>query len=221
MYTVEITEYDPEVEAPEGISGEITVPGEEVKYTFQAEPGQVVYFDALEGSTDIIWDLIDADGNTVFNGQWTRENDDPGRYELALGGEYTLRFDGRRDVTGPFRFTMYDVPQTPAYAINVGDTVAPNQPQSGAGTIVVPGEIDTYTFSVRAGTTVDFQSLLGSTDIIWSVIDPNGTAVFSNQWTREGDGPGVHTLAAGGEYTITVSGRGATTGDYSFRIGRG
>jgi hypothetical protein len=189
-------------------------------YTFTAEAGDAVYFDALSGSTDLRWSLSDADDQFVFQSQWTRDTDDPGRYVLMRGGEYTLTFFGSQATIGEFQFVLWDVPETVTYDLEIGDIVSLDEPAEGAGVIVVPGEIDEYQFTANAGSTLYFDSISGSTNLRWSVQDEEDNYIFQSQWTRDTDDPGEFTMERGGVYTVSVFGSQTTIGEYSIQIRR-
>jgi hypothetical protein len=218
-FEIPISQFVADAEPP-ATTGEISVPGEQVMYTFTAEAGDAVYFDALSGSTDLRWSLSDADDQFVFQSQWTRDTDDPGRYVLTRGGEYTLTFFGSQATIGEFQFVLWDVPETISYDLEIGDIVSLDEPAEGAGVIVVPGEIDEYQFTANAGATLYFDSISGSTNLRWSVQDEEDNYIFQSQWTRDTDDPGEFTMERGGVYTVSVFGSQTTIGEYSIQIRR-
>jgi hypothetical protein len=219
-FEIPVSQFVAAAAEPPATIGEINVPGEQVMYTFAAEAGDTVYFDALSGSTDLRWNLIDADDQFIFQGQWTRDTDDPGRYILMRGGEYTLTFFGSQATIGEFQFVLWRVPETVTYDLEIGDTVSLDEPDEGAGVIAVPGEIDEYQFTADAGATLYFDSISGSTDLRWSLRDEEDNDIFNNQWTRDTDDPGEFTLERGGVYTVSVFGSQTTIGEYSIQIRR-
>ena len=87
--------------------------------------------------------------------------------------------------------------------------------------MAAPGEQDRYTFTLAAPSLLYFDSLTNNANLRWSLSGPSGTPVSNRTFTTS-DGSGISgnpvlSLPAGA-YTLTVSGVGATTGAYSFRL---
>lgn len=100
------------------------------------------------------------------------------------------------------------------FVIELEETVAPGLPELGAGSLGVPGEIDTYTFTAAAGTVVYVDEISGPCNIDWRLDGPSGE-VFVDTGLCAGD-PGILELVEGGEYVATVFSPNDATGDYSF-----
>ncbi len=197
------------------VSDSIDLAGEVDTYTFDAEPGQPVYFDAQEGDFYLRWTLVDESGEPVFEGG--RMTGDPGFYALERGGTYTITVYGDENVTGPYRFQVWDVPAPQTFDIAIGDIVAENAPGPGAGNIESPGVQDIYTFSAEAGQTVYFDTQVGGNFYLrWKVEDETDFAIFDGG--RMSGDPGVYPLEHGGTYTLTVYGDAESVGTYSFQL---
>jgi hypothetical protein len=93
---------------PGGGAGVIEAPGAEDVYTFNAAPGQKVYFRLLEHSTGteyINWRLVDDNGMELFNTCFGCT--DPGAQTLTKGGNYTLTVgNSRNPATGNYAFEL-------------------------------------------------------------------------------------------------------------------
>src|SRR5579863_2734953 len=88
------------------------------------------------------------------------------------------------------------------------------------GNLDVPGEIDTFTFSVKDDSQAYFDSLTKNANLNWSLAGPAGQTVASRPFTTS-DGAAfanpVLNLVAG-SYTLTIAGSGNAFGAYGFRL---
>ena len=96
-------------------AGNIDVPRAQDIYTFTAEPGQAVYFDAQSGNPclPIRWKMVDPDGVEVFNQSFGQPafncpSGEPGRLMLKQGGTYKLTVYANGDGTGLYQFQIYE-----------------------------------------------------------------------------------------------------------------
>ena len=98
-----------------------------------------------------------------------------------------------------------------ATPLTLGNTVSSN--------LATPRQQDHYTFSLAAASLLYFDALTNNGNFAWSLSGPVGTAVSNRAFTNS-DGGSVDPVPAlpAGSYTLTVSGSGATTGAYSFRL---
>jgi subtilase family serine protease len=94
---------------------------------------------------------------------------------------------------------------------------------SGAvvGNIAVPGQRDTYTFTVSAAQRLYLDSLY-ETDFTWTLTGPRGTVIENRQLRLSnssdlGGTNGVLDLVPG-EYRLTIDAAGAAIGRYGFRL---
>jgi hypothetical protein len=89
------------------------------------------------------------------------------------------------------------------------------------GTIDVPGETDTYTFTLDEPARVVFDSLTNNSQLNWSLSGPIGSLVasraFSQSDSAEFSSSPVLNLDPG-QYTLSVDGSGDATGGYGFRL---
>ena len=136
-------------------------------------------------------------------------------------GTYTLLVEGSRIDTGVGSYTLNVQPVSDeAFGLTVGATVSE--------AIDEQGEQDVYSFTLGAPARLYFDSLTGSGgsdgNFRWALQGPAGV-VATNQAFSSSEGligsglaEDPRRLQPAGAYTLTVSGAGATTGAYSFRL---
>ncbi len=209
-------------DVPGAGAGYIENPGWNDIYTFTAESNQDVYFQVLERpmtNDEIYWRVEDDQGNELFN--TCLQCGDPGLLTLDRGGTYSVIVGNESGAgTGAYEFRIWSVAPPDDFTINIGDRVARDIPEPGAGFIETPGAHDIYTFTATAGQTVTFaviQQLPNYDSIEWYLVDEQGSEVFSTCLSC-GD-PGPLTLEQGGEYTLVVgSYTNPATGTYELGI---
>ena len=86
-------------------------------YTFQATPGEVVYFDAQSGNncgSPLKWRCVDEKGAVLFDQNFGATGPcgptDPGTIVLSAGGTYTITVSGIEDGTGGYQFQLRSPP---------------------------------------------------------------------------------------------------------------
>jgi hypothetical protein len=201
-------------------AGNIEKPGAVDVYSFDAKPGQRVYFRRFShdrGMEQIKWTLADVDGAEVFDARLYYE---PGTQVLRKGGRYTMSVGSEQArATGTYRLQLFDVPAPKSIAIKIGDKIRENVPSTGAGTIASPGATNVYTFTATAGDRVYFRRFeygTGMEQIGWMLTDSDDQKVFD---TRLYDEPGVHVLRKGGTYSMTIgSTQVPATGNYHLQL---
>ncbi len=199
-------------------AGIIAIPGEQDTYKFTANPGERVYFDEQSGCCPANWSCVDEDGGVVFQSNSIFETLDVGAVTLDRGGVYTITVTGSGNKVGSYGFQILTVPEAEEFQISIGDTISAGQPMAGAGNIESPGAADIYTFTATAGQTVFFDEEAACCGLEWNCVDEDGTEIFNFNFLFTVNPIGARTLERGGEYTITVRGRGAGTGTYGFEI---
>jgi hypothetical protein len=158
--------------------------------------------------------LLDPYLNLVFERDFASTGSDVGPLTLTRPGTYTLLMEGRFFETNPSTYTVVMVP--------VSDELNPVPFALGATineAIDEPGEVDNYTFTLAATTSVYFDSLTNNSTIFWSLTGPAGAVSGSRSFTNSDsiDGSGTLNLMAG-TYTLTVDGSTDAVGAYSFRL---
>ncbi len=84
------------------------------------------------------------------------------------------------------------------------------------GSLDVPGEVDSFTFSLSQEKHVYFDSQTNNGNLNWSLSGPLG-GVTSRAFNTSDNSGGILDLVAG-SYTLQVDGGGAATGSYQFRL---
>jgi RHS repeat-associated protein len=196
------------------VSGTLVPASSTDMYRFPASAGDSYYFASLQpvGPYDY-WRLIDPYGDDLFASSLQV---DGGRLALPATGEYTLLIEGGVGATG-----------TTGYSFDVAPVADTTQPltlgATESATLAAPGELDHYTFTLPAAGLFYFDSMTANSFLQWSLSGPDGTPVsdrpFTNSDARSAYGPADPVLSLpAGNYTLTVSGTGSTTGGYSFRL---
>ncbi len=188
------------------------IPGQStVLYRFRANAGDKFYFDgrprpgtAAYPSTRIITPL-GADLSGGF-----RVNNDYGPFITPLSGDYLLPVEGRYTESAPggYTFVLHRVlDQT--NTLSLGATIA--------GALEIPGQTQSYQFALAEPHQIYFDTLSDSS-LQCTIAGPAGIAFDRPLWTSDSvDGNPVLDLVAG-SYTVMVSGNGAATGTYAFRL---
>ncbi|NDJ86954.1 MAG: hypothetical protein GYB66_13820, partial [Chloroflexi bacterium] len=144
----------------EDIIGEIEDPGGSDSYTFEATAGQSLYFEITqptETCCEITWTLSDSEDDVVFDTWFSSDQE----LTLETSGTYTLRLSGNDNFSGGYGFRIHGVPSAQNFAIDPGDTVAPDEPDTGAGDLEAIGAQDVYTFTVDPGQAIYLEALEG------------------------------------------------------------
>ncbi len=199
-------------------AGRIEFIGSKDIYTFNASPGQLVYFDEQGASDGTRWQVQDANGTTVFSEQLLSTSD-AGFRTLDLGGEYTISVRGSNDTDiGTYQFQILSMPDPQQFSISINNIISDGVPVAGAGNIEAIGSKDVYTFTATPGQSVYFDEQGSSGGIRWQVQDANEAVIVSDQTLSTND-PGLEILELGGTYTITVRGSSDTgIGTYQFQV---
>ncbi|MFN9534330.1 MAG: C-type lectin domain-containing protein, partial [Pseudanabaena sp.] len=185
------------------VASNLVVKGENDIYTFSGNAGQMLFFDALTGNTNIKARIYSPTGALISdrdtNADWS---------PLLLGenGEYRLVIDGVGATVGNYSFVISDRSAAPVVAIGANTTAQLN-----------PGnQIDLYRINGVAGKLLKFD-LTASTWVgaNWVLYDPSGIAIAapaanSPDFTR--------ALGATGTYTLAIAGTSTNPVDYSFTV---
>ena len=195
------------------ISGSIEVPGQTTLYTFQLTEPRRVLFDALTPNSGLTWALDGVAGPLVAPTAFTQSDAQSGGSVLALdSGDYTLRVDGNGDTTGAYSFRLLNLDNAPV--IDTGLAVTGRLESLGR-------ETDLFQFAAAAGTELylDAQAL-SSGSANWSLLGPDGVAVFSKRAFLTYDDPARLIVPRTGTYTLLLEGsvsNGAAS-DYRFTV---
>ncbi len=200
------------------VTGTLSPARETDLYRFTASAGDQFFFDGLSLSGgEAYWRLIDPFGKLVFDR--TAFPTDVGVLTLEIPGTYTLLIEGRVTATGEASYSFNvdprgNVPLAPPPA---GTPLALGTTTTAA--ISVAGEQDRYSFTLGADTRVCFDSLTNNNNLVWTLTGPQGVIVLSRGFASSDSSAVASILDLGaGDYALTVSGIGSTTGSYSFRV---
>ena len=197
-------------------AGNIEEPGAIDIYTLSIDSPTDVFFDELSAGCGIRWTVNDPAGNPLISNNPLCLGD-PGVHALAQTGDYTITVFGQADAVGVYSFTVWQINEPEMFSIDIGQAVSDGVPAPGAGNIEEPGAIDIYTLTVEAPTGVFFEEIAGSCGLAWTVEDPQGNTIFTDQAMCLND-PGAFSLVVPGNYIITVSGELDADGPYSFIV---
>lgn len=204
------------------LEGEITSPGQQIAYSFQAEPAREIYIWQAEFGADmsqIDVTLLDERGDEI--GTRCLGCGDLGVQPLREGGTYTLVVGDKRDpATGPFELRVNLVPVVRSFDVDLDIRVSGDEPAAGADTVSLPGAKNAFTLEAEPGEqifvwTASFDPGMEQIDV--TLLDARGDEVQS---ICMGCGNlGVQTLSSGGIYTLRVGDdRDPATGVYDLRI---
>jgi hypothetical protein len=195
---------------PSAGAGMIRQPREKQSYLFSAPAGAIVYVKTgpCDGNLSK-FDLLDPANNLIGG---STSCSDFGPVTLPKAGIYRILTSGERAAT---HYTFSVLPTTlDQFSIKVGDTVSPDHPAKGAGSITQLGQRQAYSFSARAGEIVYVG--LGPCDgaaPTFDLLRPNGDGL---DWHSCYGDMGRQVLPVGGTYRILA--RSESTTHYSFFI---
>ena len=183
-------------------------------YQFAGTKGSKVFYNYLtaSGADNAYVRLIDPSGNILFA---TGLRSDQGPIALPANGTYTLLVEGYigDQGTGTYSINLNNSSDT-TQALALGSTVS--------GSLASPGDTQKYTFTLSSSARLYFDSLLNNGNFVWSLDGPTGNLInrrpFSGSDAQSIDYHQVLLNLPPGNYALTVSGNGDTTGSYQFRL---
>ena len=169
-------------------------------YDFSGTAGERVYFEGLSDSSadGTLANLYSPSNSRVTS--VALENDTP--VTLPFSGTYILAVAGTSasNSSDGYSFEMYDNvnPTTMLNFLNPAVTVVPE-----SGTIVNPGDSQSYTFTGTAGQQIYYDGLASASSSLYAELtDPFGNFLFSSVASSRDEGP--FTLTYSGPYTLTI-----------------
>jgi hypothetical protein len=192
-------------------------------YQFAATAGMKIYLDVQAASdpNGAISRLVGPAGQQIFVSGGLSDLDVT---TLAAAGTYRLLVEGGRTNTGTDSYTINVVPVVDG----TPTTITATQMLSGdtlLGAIALPGEQDTYTFTLADTTQLYFDALTNNGSLAWSLVGPSGAGapIVSNRGFTVSDGSNLSTVnpvlsLPAGVYTLVVDGHLSATGGYAFRL---
>lgn len=206
-------------ELADGVAQEQTLdPANQTRvYRFVGGAGDRFFLDVTSRSGgDVYWRLLDPLDRLVFSSsEMNYTSQDRELSPLPLDGTYTLLVEGRSYTTGTasYGLTLHKVedPAGPA-TIAIGESVS--------GTIAMPGQWQSYEFTIGEDSMLLFDALTNSA-MTWSLVGPLGTEISGRRFDQsDGSNIGGNPLLrlAAGTYTLTIDGVGDARGDFGFRV---
>jgi len=129
---------------------------------------------------------------------------------LPATGIYTIYLGHDGDSTGSLTFTLYSVPPDATGTVTVDGS-------SATVSTTAPGQDGKVSFSGTAGQRVNINQSASACYFL-TVLNPDGTSLYSRSYTCGSSTVGPLTLPAAGTYTILAGHSGTTTGSYTFTV---
>ncbi len=194
------------------VNGTLALGNQMNAYSFAATAGQQFYLDSLTPSDGgSRWEILNPLGQSIIS---DRLFNDLGTVSANIAGEYMILVRGGSNTANgqAFQFNVQPLLVNSAVSLDIGNNYL--------GSIAVPGERDTYQFTLPNAVTVYFDTLNSPGSLLWQLNSSAGTNVgpvsFESDMLSLG-GAQFYKLEAG-NYTLTVSAYGDTTGSYAFRL---
>jgi RHS repeat-associated protein len=192
----------------EPVSGSVDSIGEIREYRFSGTAGEVVYLEAQAAcaANALSWRLIGPDGTLLGIAE---SCNDLARHVLPAAGIYTVGIFSSGSATGPYAFTVLNVPVVPTSTITLGQAVT--------GSVDSIGETRDYTFGATAGEVVYLQAQesCAASPLAWKLLRPDGVLLNIAETCND---LGRVVLPAAGIYTIEIYSSGSATGPYAFTV---
>jgi IgGFc binding protein/Putative Ig domain/FG-GAP-like repeat len=174
------------------VTGEISVPGEQDRFTFSGLAGQKILFDIhnnlVHPFNQVLYSLLKPDGTTLFGFR----SDDLPIFALPDNGTYTVIMDGGiPDTTRVYEFQIWNIQPPVLSAITIGQRVQQ--------AIDFPGQERGYTFSGTIGQRL-VVDMSGNSGLGLDLRRPDGSLLLPRQW---GDRD-VFILDQAGTYTVVL-----------------
>jgi RHS repeat-associated protein len=188
------------------VSGSLTVPGQQARYTFAGTANQRVFVDVQNSAGGTLaFTVLNPDGSTLLAASSQNQGNglvlpSTGTYSVVVGHGATLH------ATGGYQFEVWAEP------VDVPASVTLNQPVNGA--LGVPGQTVSYAFHAALGQRVLFHVTADAGNVTFTLRDPSGNVVFSAASTDQA----LASLPASGTYTLTASATGDSTPPFGFVI---
>ena len=193
------------IELNERVVTDIDVPGAVVRYTLQAQDGQLLFFDSLRGSRvgEYIWQVLDPQGQRVAGNDFLMDDLFP--VEITQSGIHTIVLNASGQFTGVHEFRVVEIEPSPdPQAISFGEHV---------NGFIDLGQTHEFTFSGVAGQSIQFD-ILAIEDIFFDMRAPDNSRVFQGLFRDR-----TVTLNQTGTFTVQVfRSLNGERGNYNFRL---
>lgn len=168
------------------------------------------------------WELIAPSGEAVFYNCVYRCNQ-PGAVALNETGTYISRIKANTGERGAVTTVRHTIPSPQVFSISLPASIGSNTPAAGAGIIDVPGAVDQYVFSGRAGTKLSLHVTHRDSRLYygtWSVVAPDGEVIFESVLPGEGFEPTIIELTDNGDFRLTLDGGRSWPSEDDYGYGR-
>ena len=127
------------------IDGVTTVPGFRNDYLFNLPTDGRLYFELLQGNTQLRWRLEKMDGESVFGSSLARSaSDSQGTFDLAAG-DYRLIFEATSNAAPSYQFQINSVTDL-SNTLSLGASPVPV-----TGVMAMPGQTHEYALTIEPG----------------------------------------------------------------------
>ena len=176
------------------VRGELSVPGEIDRFSFNLSTRTRLYFDSLTNLGTVRWTLEGPTRVHVDIRPFNQSDAGDGSILQLEAGYYRLDVDGFNESTNGYAFRLMNLDSA---RLLTPDTVVSN-------TLPLGNETHLYRFTANAGDQFSFKRVFVSApgNLWWRLIDPYNNELFSRGFS---DNPPL-TLRASGEYTLLIEG---------------
>jgi YD repeat-containing protein len=198
------------------VNGTIDANSSIALYRFDGQVGQTLNFDwtAAFVLPALSWTLYGNNNQLVGQGTYFGAPDF--RATLPATGVYTLVISKTSSAPANYGFTVVNETPSAVVAVSGLDQLVGETLFSSRSGSIIAGQIIDQTFTAPAGTRIYFDSKNSATGVMVSVLNPDGSTVFS---TSASDDNGPILLSQSGTFTIRIQGATAgSAGAYNFSV---
>lgn len=148
--------------------------GDQNTYTFNGIPGEQLFFDSVQGTSQIQTRLYDPRGKEVFSESLQSDSSPENRgLVLNMNGEYRLVVDGYDEATGPYQFRLLNKSQ--AVIVPIGSAIS--------GTFDSNTTSQSYQFELTSNRKILIDGISGNGQ--WLLYNPSGYYLSQNGLTSD------------------------------------
>jgi N-acetylglucosamine-6-sulfatase len=205
--------------SPANGAGNIEVAQSHDVYGIDGTAGQTIVLDdtTAGGCSALSWSAYAPDGAPMAVDQ---QLGCPGSRSLRIDetGRYNIDVHGSVAATGTYSFIVRVAPSAQKFAVAIPATVSHGVPGTGAGTLETAGSTDVYTFTATRGASVVVSDATsgGCVPIDATIVTADDVANPPLQLGCAGQT--IVAVDRTGPFAVVVTGRAATTGNYSLRV---
>jgi hypothetical protein len=196
----------PIVQPNEVINGTLSTGNEDDLYRFTGSQGQKIFLDQISNTGGTLDWVLYGPSNQVVS----YSNFQDMEVDLTRDGEYILALRGSAGFSQVVRYSFSVVtPELKDFELPLNQTVS--------GAILKKGGQDRYSFTVKAGQQIFFDSL-GGKYLPFTLYDPNGRVLATHNNQTDHNPYEGFIFSMDGTYKIVIDGQGEAVGDYKFRL---